>query len=70
MSKLQKLKRELNYQEHVPRCATCIHYRQEQILQDSNPNGYWHWWCDKHSFNIKTHACCDDWESKKGETLG
>lgn len=68
MSKLSQLKTKVGYQERVPRCSTCKHMSQQQLMQNSLPTRFLQL-CSLHAFTIKHHACCDAWESKTGEVL-
>lgn len=68
MSLGSKLKKKFGYQEHVPRCGTCIHFFSQVLMRDSLPIKYQQF-CKRHSFLIKAHACCDTWQSKSGEVL-
>lgn len=68
MSKLSQLKKKVGYQEHVPRCSTCAYFLQQQLMRDSMPS-YFQRFCRQHHFEVKAHACCDNWISEKGEVL-
>ncbi|UBB19527.1 hypothetical protein [Comamonas odontotermitis] len=68
MSKLSQLKKTVGYQERVPRCSTCKHYNEQQLMRDSMPTFYQRF-CTRHHFQVKAHACCDNWQSTTGEVL-
>lgn len=68
MSKLSQLKATVGYQERVPRCSTCKHMKEQQLMRDSLPT-YYQYFCRQHHFQIKPHACCDNWQSSAGEVL-
>jgi|GEM_PF-5995922 len=68
MSKLSQLKSKVGYQERVPRCSTCKHYSSQQLMRNSLP-GFYQRFCKLYSFQIKDHACCNDWQSPQGEVL-
>jgi hypothetical protein len=66
MSKLSQLKSKVHYQEHVPRCSTCKHFKQKSMVVETGAIT-WVKHCEMHGFIVKTHACCDSWESPAGE---
>ncbi len=68
MSKLSQLKSKANYQEHVPRCSTCKHFKQKSEKRVTGAV-FWVKHCNLHGFVVKTHACCDSWESPDGEVI-
>lgn len=70
MSKLGQLKRKVNYETSVPRCATCIKFKEASIRLSTNSQTYRkHAHCKEHYFTISPNGVCDDWKSNKGEVL-
>lgn len=69
MSAMSQLKTKVGFQHDTPRCATCVHQKQQSRW---NPGGaiYWYRHCDLHGFTISKNACCDTWQGKTGEVLG
>lgn len=70
MSKLGQLRKRVNYETDVPRCASCLHYRHSMVyLRDSLPRVS-QILCVLHQFNVRPNAICDKWTGKDGDVLG
>jgi Zn finger protein HypA/HybF involved in hydrogenase expression len=67
--KAAKAKVAIEYEQNVPRCDTCKHYRQAKtLLFNSLP----HWLpnrCLQHNIRVDPMGLCRTWESKSGEVL-
>lgn len=68
MSIGSRIKKKVGYQDHVPRCGTCVHFSTQYLMRNSLPTKYQQL-CKLHSITIKSHGCCDTWKSKDGEVL-
>ena len=66
----QRAKRRAGYEEDVPACDRCVHFRgQHMELRNSTPQWHPHR-CALHGFMVKARGCCDSWQHKAtGETL-
>lgn len=69
MSRLSKLRKAVNYDVDVPRCQTCVHFRKPgSFLRNSLPVKS-PALCKQHDFTVQPLSVCDNWTSRKGETL-
>ncbi len=70
MSLLKRKRKAMHYEPDVPRCKTCRYMQFGKVLlKGSLPVGLSTHLCVLHSWPTLTSACCDTWESKKGEKL-
>jgi hypothetical protein len=70
MSNLARLKIKVHYEKNVPRCETCIQFKESKIVLSHNSipkriNQH----CKLHGFAIARASVCDTWQSAEGETL-
>ena len=70
MSHLSRLKKNVNYEHNVPRCAICNHFQKSMIVltTDSMTKRINHH-CKRHGFNVAPNSVCDTWTGVDGDIL-
>jgi hypothetical protein len=69
MSRLQKLRKKVEYETDTPRCSNCTNYRKAAYyLRDSLPVPT-HAMCVLHAFTVRPNACCNKWSGADGSLL-
>lgn len=57
------------WESNTPRCENCKHMNNRRaVLRNSLPVKLYYL-CGKFAFETKPNACCDHWQSSKGERL-
>ena len=70
MSAAKRLRKKVDYELDVPRCANCASYRKGRAVLTTNSMTRWQKpWCVTNEFQIHEQAVCNLWTSKKGEKL-
>jgi hypothetical protein len=65
----RSIKLAVNYDDNVPRCDSCVHFRQAGLhLVNSLPRHH-RARCVKHEFEPKACGVCDTWKSRDGDVL-
>jgi hypothetical protein len=70
MSFLSKLKKKVNYEHNVPRCAICANFQKSKVVltTDSMTKRINHH-CNRHGFSVALNSVCDTWVGVDGDIL-
>lgn len=70
MSKLGQKKGKVGFESNVPRCAICVHFREQKICLGTNSQTFRkHAHCSKFGFTVTPLSICDHWQDSAGTTL-
>jgi len=70
MSYLSQIKKKVNYEQNVPRCAICANFRKSKIiLTTESMTKRTHHHCEKHGFTVTQNSICDNWIGVDGSEL-
>lgn len=69
MSAIKRLKKKVEFEHDVARCGTCKYFNDGHVFLMNSMIKKSKNYCNKHHFVATKHSLCNDWLSKRGETL-